>query len=391
MNRFVIETFEIDRVRAIDRDFACIDIAAHRTDESEVFVLIITAERGGKQNQREAAVVAESEHFKLAAQVRRPPFDIAFVHKSGATILVATRQNRKPEACVTFHFQRSVSFSMPKHTLTGTIKRHRAFPSKILGNRRDVLVYLPPGYRRFSRKDYPVLYLHDGQNVFDAATAFGGVEWGVDETAERLIRNKLIEPLIIVAVANIGEERIHEYAPTPGVIEPKDHPRKRSRGLARIYGQFLIEELKPFIDKKYRTKRDPEFTGLGGSSLGGLATLAMGILYSEVFTRLIVMSPSIWWDDYAIFRLVGILGEKPPLKIWLDTGTDEPSWELARDLRDYLIDKGWQLDVDLGYLEVKGADHSEAAWAARVEPALRFLFRQRNNIVTFPPAEPVED
>ncbi|PYL07971.1 MAG: esterase, partial [Verrucomicrobia bacterium] len=108
---------------------------------------------------------------------------------------------------------------MPKHTLTGNIKRHRAFASKVLGNRRDVLVYLPPGYSRFSRKRYPVLYMHDGQNVFDAATSFAGVEWGVDETAERLIRAKLIEQLIIVAVANMGEDRVHEYAPTPGVIE----------------------------------------------------------------------------------------------------------------------------------------------------------------------------
>src|SRR5204862_6032692 len=260
----------------------------------------------------------------------------------------------------------------PKHTLTGNIKRHRAFHSKVLGNRRDVLVYLPPGYSRFSPRRYPVLYLHDGQNVFDAATSFAGVEWGVDETAQRLIRQKLIEPLIIVAVANLGEERIHEYAPTPGRIDPPK--RKRSKGLLRSYGRFLIEELKPFIDRKYRTKRYATFTGLGGSSLGGLATLAMGILYSEVFTRLIVMSPSIWWDDYAIFRLVGILGEKPPLKIWLDTGTAEPGWELARNLRDYLIDKGWQLGVDLNYLEVKGAGHSEAAWAARVDPVLRFLF-----------------
>ena len=263
---------------------------------------------------------------------------------------------------------------MPKHTLTGIIKWHRAFQSRVLGNRRDVLVYLPPGYRRFSSRRYPVLYLNDGQNVFDAATSFAGVEWGVDETAQRLIHRKLIESLIIVAVANTGEQRVDEYAPTPGVIELKDQRRKRSRGLAHIYGQFLIEELKPFIDRKYRTKSDAEFTGLGGSSLGGLATLAMGIFYSEVFTRLIVMSPSIWWDDYAIFRLVGILGNKPPLKIWLDTGTDEPGWELTRYLCDYLIDKGWQPDVDLSYLEVKGANHSEAAWAARVEPALRFLF-----------------
>src|SRR5207244_12801861 len=105
---------------------------------------------------------------------------------------------------------------MPKHTLTGNIKRHRAFHSKVLGNRRDVLVYLPPGYSRLSRKRYPVLYMHDGQNVFDAATAFAGVEWGADETAERLIRAGAIEPLIIVAVANMGEDRIHEYAPTRG-------------------------------------------------------------------------------------------------------------------------------------------------------------------------------
>src|SRR5712671_4900435 len=104
-------------------------------------------------------------------------------------------------------------FSMPKHTLTGNIKRHRAFPSKILGNRRDVLVYLPRGYRHFSRRRYPVLYLQDGQNVFDAATSFAGVEWGMDETAERLIRANLIEPLIIVAVANVGEDRVDEYAP----------------------------------------------------------------------------------------------------------------------------------------------------------------------------------
>ena len=263
---------------------------------------------------------------------------------------------------------------MPEHTLTGNIKRHRGFPSKVLGNRRDVLVYLPPGYRRFSRQRYSVLYLHDGQNVFDAATSFSGIEWGVDETAERLIRKKLIEPPIIVAIPNMGEDRIHEYAPTGGVIDAKAKRKMRSRGLARQYGQFLIEELKPYIDKKYRTKHGPEFTGLGGSSLGALVTLAIGILFPHAFNRLIVMSPSIWWDDFAIFRLVDMIEKKPPLKIWLDTGTAEPDWEQARALRDRLIEKGWRRDVDLTYLEVEGADHSEAAWAARVDPALRFLF-----------------
>src|SRR4029434_9796724 len=176
------------------------------------------------------------------------------------------------------------------------IKRHRAFPSKILGNRRDILVYLPRGYSRLSRRRYPVLYLHNGQNVFDAATSFDGVEWEVDETAERLIRTKVIEPLIIVAVANMGEDRVHEYTPTPGVIEAKGRRKKRSRGLARLYGRFLIEELKPLIDRHYGTRLGATFTGLGGSSLGGLVTLAIGLLYPQNFRRLMVMSPSVWWD-----------------------------------------------------------------------------------------------
>lgn len=263
---------------------------------------------------------------------------------------------------------------MPKQTLTGNIKRHRAFPSDILRNRRDVLVYLPPGYRRFTRKRYPVLYLQDGQNVFDAATSFAGVEWGMDETAERLIRAKLIEPLMIVAVANIGENRVHEYAPTPGVIEAKGKRKKRSRGLLRVYDRFLIEELKPYIDKQYRTKPEPEFTGLGGSSLGGLAALALGLWHSDVFSRLLVMSPSVWWDKEAIVRMVTQLNGKLPLRIWLDTGTHEEGWERARTLRDALLAKGWRQDVDLAYREIEGAEHSEAAWAHRVEPALSFLF-----------------
>ena len=263
---------------------------------------------------------------------------------------------------------------MPPHTLTGNIQHHRAFPSKILKNRRDVLVYLPAGYRRFSTRRYPVLYLQDGQNVFDVATSFAGVEWGVDETAQRLIRQKLIEPLIIVAIANTGEDRIHEYAPTPAQIDPPK--RKRSKGLLRNYGRFLIEELKPFIDRKYRTKREAEFTGLGGSSLGGLATLALGLWFPNYFNRLAVMSPSIWWDDCAIYDIVDEVDElkKPPLKIWLDTGTHEPGWERAAGLRDRLVEKGWRLYDDLHYLEVEGADHSEGAWAARIDPVLRFLF-----------------
>jgi predicted alpha/beta superfamily hydrolase len=265
------------------------------------------------------------------------------------------------------------------HTLTGNIQPHPQFESRILGNRRDVLVYLPPGYRRGVRRRYPVLYLQDGQNVFDAATAFGNVEWNADESAQRLIGKRLVEPLIIVAIANTGEDRIHEYAPTRGFIESTSRRKRRSRGLLRKYGRFLIEELKPFIDQTYRTRPEAEFTGLGGSSLGGLATLALGLWFPQTFTRLAVMSPSVWWDECVLCRMVGALEQKPPLKIWLDTGTNEPGWERARQLRDQLIEKGWRLYDDLQYTEVEGAGHNEGAWAARFEEVLRFLF---------PPAPP---
>jgi predicted alpha/beta superfamily hydrolase len=261
-----------------------------------------------------------------------------------------------------------------RHTLTGNIQSHSAFPSKILGNQRDILVYLPKGYRRSRTRRYPVLYLHDGQNVFDAATSFAGVEWGADETAQRLTMEKLIEPVIIVAVANTGEDRIHEYAPTAANLDPLK--RLKSKGSLRVYGRFLIEELKPFIDRKYRTRREAEYTGLGGSSLGGLATLVLGLWFPDYFTRLAVMSPSVWWDDCAVYKIVDAIDEtaKPPLKIWLDTGTREEGWERARELRDRLVQKGWRLDDDLLYLEADGSDHSEGAWAARIDPVLRFLF-----------------
>lgn len=265
-----------------------------------------------------------------------------------------------------------------EHTLTGNIQQHLQFESRLLRNRRDVLVYLPPGYRRAVRRRYPVLYLHDGQNVFDAATSYAGVEWGADESAQRLIAKRLIEPIIIVAVANTPE-RIHEYAPTRGVIDESAKRKKRSRGWLRKYGRFLLEELKPMIDREYRTRPEAEFTGLAGSSLGGLATLVLGLWFPNVFSRLGVLSPSIWWDDCAVYRLLDEIEAKPALKIWLDTGTQEPGWERGAVLRDRLVEKGWRLYDDLQFTQVEGGDHSEGAWGARFEAVLRFLY---------PPAPP---
>ena len=163
-----------------------------------------------------------------------------------------------------------------------------------------------------------------------------------------------------MAIANTGKDRIHEYAPTAGAIYESALEERRSRGLAKKYGQFLIEELKPFIDQKYRTRSEAEFTGLGGSSMGGLLTLALGLWFPAFFRRLMVMSPAVWWDDQAILRMIEELDERLPLKIWLDTGTNETGWERARKLRDRLVEKGWLLFHDLEYCEAEGADHNEA-------------------------------
>ncbi len=163
---------------------------------------------------------------------------------------------------------------MPPNTLTGNIQRHLAFPSKILGNQRDVLVHLPQGYRRSRVRRYPVLYLHDGQNVFDAATAFAGVEWGADETAHRLTAAKLIEPIIIVAVANTGEDRIHEYAPTAGRIDDAGETTKQGntaklrtlsdRGTETVHRSEIPDQTRSRIHRTRRlVARRAGHTGVG--------------------------------------------------------------------------------------------------------------------------------
>ncbi len=146
---------------------------------------------------------------------------------------------------------------------------------------------------------------------------------------------------------------------------------------------MLVEDLKPFIDREYRTLPDTVNTGLGGSSLGGLVTLYLGLHYPHVFGKLIVMSPSLWWANRAILREVRKLREKLDPKIWLDTGTcegqnPEDCLRNTADLRDALSLKGWRLGEDLAYVEDEGAGHDEKAWGFRMRDALKFLFGIEN-------------
>jgi predicted alpha/beta superfamily hydrolase len=183
------------------------------------------------------------------------------------------------------------------HTLTGHFHILRDFRSAILGNTRHIFVYLPPDYAESHRHRYPVLYMQDGQNLFDPGLSFiRGQDWQLDETAERLIGAREIEPLIIVGVDHAGVGRAAEYAPTRDA-------RRAEGGHAHTYGRMLVTELKPWIDGHYRTRPDAAHTGLGGSSLGGLVTLYLGLTHSTVFGRLAVMSPSLWWDRRHVLAL----------------------------------------------------------------------------------------
>jgi predicted alpha/beta superfamily hydrolase len=267
-------------------------------------------------------------------------------------------------------FPRNFGDARPPLAPAGELRKHAGFRSKHLEAERDVLVFLPPGYETDARRRYPVLYLHDGQNLFDGATSYvPGQQWRLGETAQALINAQSIEPVIAVGIYNAGVRRVDEYTPTPCA-------RFKAGGKADLYGRMIVEELKPFIDSHYRTLPDAARTGLGGSSLGGLVSLYLGLRHPGVFGRLAVLSPSVWWDNRAILRDVESLGSKTHARIWLDMGTHEGANTTrdARLLRDALVEKGWQLGQDLEYFEAEGARHDEHAWAARVGPVLRFLF-----------------
>ncbi len=269
---------------------------------------------------------------------------------------------------------------MSSPTALPTLRKHQAFQSSHLEHDRDVVVFLPPGYDAEQR--FPVLYMHDGQNLFEPDKAFvKGEHWRVGETITELVEAGTIEPLIVVGIYNTGLQRINEYTPT--------HDR-RGGGLAGAYGRFIVEELKPFIDTTYRTLTSTAATGLGGSSLGGLASLYLGLTHPLTFGKIAALSPSVWWDRRAILRDVrrfasGHATETahvPRPRIWLDMGTRESSGagssrrviDDARLLKVGLVKAGWIEDVDLHYEEVEGATHSERAWGDRFGRVLEWLF-----------------
>lgn len=270
-----------------------------------------------------------------------------------------------------YHKWRRGGFS----TATGNIQIREKVWSPQLANFRNLLVYLPPSYEMGERR-YPVLYMHDGQNLFDQSTSFAE-EWRVDETMERLSREGI--EAIVVGIPNRGVHRLAEYSPF------RDAYHGRGRG--DRYLAFVEETVKPLVDGDFRTLPGREYTGVMGSSMGGLISLYAFFSRPHLFSFAGVMSPSFWYADDAIFSYVRRASFVSG-RIYMDVGTREYGGSMsekqarARSRRHYgqvrrmkriLVQKGYRPRSDLLVVEEKWAAHHEPAWARRLPDALRFL------------------
>ncbi len=254
------------------------------------------------------------------------------------------------------------------------LRVHRALASNFLPEKRDLIVYVPPCYAQHPERTYPVLYLHDGQNLFDGQTSFiQGRTWKVGEHADAAIEAGEVEPLVIVGIYNTGDRRLAEYTHERSV--------QMGGGEAEAYGLMVTRELMPWVAAHYRVRQDREDTGVGGSSLGGLVTLYLGLRHPEKFGKLAALSPSVWWNHKSI---LGYLNERAPEiwerpRLWVDVGDAEG----LRTLRDTehlarrLLANGWRPGENLHFERVAGGTHDETSWSTRVRPMLKFLFPAR--------------
>ena len=231
-----------------------------------------------------------------------------------------------------------------------------------LGNSRKLRVYLPPSYTENTAKRYPVLYMHDGQNLFDAKTAAFGVEWGIDETANRLIATGLMEEIIVVGIDNTPD-RIPEYTPCCDA--------QYGGGKLDAYQAFIVDTVKPYVDKTWRSLPGKEHSAIMGSSLGGIASVHIAQRRADIFSLAGGVSSSFWWDKEVFIRQPA---PRVPVKFYLDAGTLKDGLEQTVQMRDALLKQGYQEGTDLLFHRAEGGSHNEKSWAARVDKPLTWFF-----------------
>ena len=248
-------------------------------------------------------------------------------------------------------------------------------PSLYLGLTRRITVWTPPRVRGGRAARYPVLYLNDGQNLFDPARAFAGNTWQVAETATRLVRTRRIPPVIIVGIDHGGVRRNREYLP----VEDARNPTAKNP-LGREYAEFVTREVMPFIARMYPIARGASNTGFGGSSYGAIAALNTVMTKPAIFGKVLLESPSLYvGGEYVLRKAAEVV--RWPGRIYLGVGTSETrSPERNQETVDNVLKLESILrDAGLGFRRLctvveEGATHSEGAWAARLPAALEFLF-----------------
>ena len=248
----------------------------------------------------------------------------------------------------------------------GRLVKVNNFYSPQLQNYRTLIVYLPPSYSENTLKRYPVLYMHDGQNIFQASTAFGGVEWQVDETSNALVKYGLMDETLVVGIYNTGANRIYEYTPC---CDPT-----YGGGGANVYERFVIDTVKPWIDAHYRTLPGKDDTAMMGSSLGGLVSFHIGRRNPGTFGKVAGMSSSFWWNNQALTRTVELSTVHVPVSFYIDAGTTNDGLSDTTRMRDALLADGYVQGNDLDYFVANGGSHNESSWAARLYIPLEYLF-----------------
>ena len=245
--------------------------------------------------------------------------------------------------------------------ITGTVKYHRNFQGNGI-KPRDIIVWLPPGYVSDTNKNYPVLYMHDGQNIVDPTTSAFQVDWQLDEAADSLIHEGLIEPIIIVGIYNTSD-RDQEYSEEP---------------LGYAYMHFIVDSLKPFIDRNYRTLPDNQNTANGGASLGGLISFILTWEYSDVFSKVISFSPAFNIDQYNfVDNVTSYKGKKKIIDVYINNGDNELDSQLqpgVDEMLEALKNQGYIEGKDYYFFKDKNAQHGERYWAKSIWRALIILF-----------------